>query len=120
MTMNTVCCSEGEVGKVYEGLLDFEILETEISNLPKIPTKLMMNVGNPDRAFTFSRIPNEGVGLARLEFIINKMIGIHPALTSLSDLDKKLRTEINKRIFQHIKDLVDFYVQGRLSKVLPQ
>ena len=55
----TVCCSEGEVGKVYEGLLDFEILETEISNLPKIPTKLMMNVGNPDRAFTFSRIPNE-------------------------------------------------------------
>ena len=111
----TVCCSEGEVGKVYEGLLDFEILETEISNLPKIPTKLMMNVGNPDRAFTFSRIPNEGVGLARLEFIINKMIGIHPkALTSLSDLDKKLRTEINKRISAY-KGPVDFYVQ-RLSE----
>ena len=75
----------------------------------------MMNVGNPDRAFTFSRIPNEGVGLARLEFIINKMIGIHPkALTSLSDLDKKLRTEINKRISAY-KGPVDFYVQ-RLSE----
>ncbi len=111
----TVCCSEGEVGRVYEGLLSFEILETEISDLPKIPTKLMMNVGNPDRAFTFSRIPNEGVGLARLEFIINKMIGIHPkALTSFSNLNKNLKTEINQRISAY-DGPIDFYVK-RLSE----
>jgi len=111
----TVCCSEGEVGRVYEGLLSFEILETEISDLPKIPTKLMMNVGNPDRAFTFSRIPNEGVGLARLEFIINKMIGIHPkALTSFSNLNKNLKKEINQRISAY-DGPIDFYVK-RLSE----
>ena len=107
----TVCCSEGEVGRVYEGLLKFEVVETEISNLPNIPTKLMMNVGNPDRAFTFSRIPNEGVGLARLEFIINKMIGIHPkALLSFSDLDQNLKKQIQNRISGY-ETPIDFYVK---------
>ena len=85
----TVSCAEGEVGKVYKGKLNYETEEYEISKLPKIPVKIMMNVGNPDKAFSFSRIPNEGVGLARLEFIINKMIGIHPkALIQYSKIDK--------------------------------
>lgn len=107
----TVCCSEGEVGRVYEGLLKFDVVETEISNLPNIPTKLMMNVGNPDRAFTFSRIPNEGVGLARLEFIINKMIGIHPkALLSFSNLDQNLKKQIQNRISGY-ETPIDFYVK---------
>ena len=111
----TVCCSEGEVGRVYEGLLKFEVVETEISNLPNIPTKLMMNVGNPDRAFTFSRIPNEGVGLARLEFIINKMIGIHPkALLSFSDLDQNLKKQIQNRISGY-ETPIDFYVKKILN-----
>ncbi|MFA0411859.1 PEP-utilizing enzyme, partial [Vibrio splendidus] len=71
----TVSCSEGETGYVYNGELDFEIKRSEVDELPMLPTKVMMNVGNPDRAFDFAQIPNEGVGLARLEFIINKMIG---------------------------------------------
>jgi pyruvate,water dikinase len=74
----TVSCAEGEEGFVYEGRLAFECLETELGKLPEIPVKLMVNVGNPDRAFTFALLPNHGVGLARLEFIINRMIGVHP------------------------------------------
>ena len=74
----TVSCSEGETGIVYQGKLDFDIKVQDDGDLPKIPIKLMMNVGNPDMAFTFAQIPNDGVGLARLEFVINNMIGIHP------------------------------------------
>ncbi|MBT3826579.1 MAG: phosphoenolpyruvate synthase [Nitrosomonadales bacterium] len=74
----TVSCSEGETGIVYQGKLDFEIKVQDDGELPKLPIKLMMNVGNPDMAFTFAQIPNDGVGLARLEFVINNMIGIHP------------------------------------------
>jgi pyruvate,water dikinase len=74
----TVSCAEGDTGHVYEGLLDFERKDVELDSLPKIPVKIMMNVGNPDRAFDFAAIPNHGVGLARLEFIINRMIGVHP------------------------------------------
>jgi len=74
----TVSCAQGDEGFVYEGLLEYEQLETKLDQLPEIPVKLMMNVGNPDRAFTFAAIPNRGVGLARLEFIINRMIGVHP------------------------------------------
>lgn len=74
----TVVCSEGDTGVVYEGLLEYEHVTHELDQMPDIPVKIMMNVGNPDRAFGFSQLPNAGVGLARLEFIINNMIGIHP------------------------------------------
>lgn len=106
----TASCSEGETGIVYQGQLDYEIHRSEIKTLPKLPTKVMMNVGNPDRAFSFAQLPNEGVGLARLEFIINKMIGIHPkALLNFSQQDQKLQDEIQQRI-RGYKDPVDFYI----------
>ncbi|CAK2030189.1 phosphoenolpyruvate synthetase [Vibrio crassostreae] len=106
----TVSCSEGETGYVYQGELDFEIKRSEVDELPMLPTKVMMNVGNPDRAFDFAQIPNEGVGLARLEFIINKMIGIHPkALLNFDAQTDELKAEINERI-RGYKDPIDFYV----------
>ncbi len=74
----TVSCCEGDTGFVYEGLLGFDIHTTDLKNMPEAPLKIMMNVGNPDRAFDFQNLPNFGIGLARLEFIINRMIGIHP------------------------------------------
>ncbi|WP_210457025.1 phosphoenolpyruvate synthase [Vibrio crassostreae] len=106
----TVSCSEGETGYVYQGELDFEIKRSEVDELPMLPTKVMMNVGNPDRAFDFAQIPNEGVGLARLEFIINKMIGIHPkALLNFDEQTDELKAEISERI-RGYKDPIDFYV----------
>ncbi|MFA0550135.1 phosphoenolpyruvate synthase [Vibrio lentus] len=106
----TVSCSEGETGYVYNGELDFEIKRSEVDELPMLPTKVMMNVGNPDRAFDFAQIPNEGVGLARLEFIINKMIGIHPkALLNFDEQTDEIKAEINERI-RGYKDPIDFYV----------
>ena len=77
----TVSCAEGDEGIIYEGILQFEENQIKINSLPEIPVKIMMNVGNPDRAFSFAAIPNHGVGLARLEFIINRMIGVHPKLS---------------------------------------
>ena len=74
----TVSCAEGDTGYIYAGELDFEKRETTLSAMPDIPFKIMQNVGNPDRAFTFAQLPHEGIGLARLEFIINRMIGVHP------------------------------------------
>ena len=74
----TVSCAEGETGIVYQGKLDFDVEIQEDGELPSPPVKVMMNVGNPDMAFTFAQIPNHGVGLARLEFVINNIIGIHP------------------------------------------
>ncbi|MFE4196978.1 phosphoenolpyruvate synthase [Paenarthrobacter sp. NPDC056912] len=74
----TVSCAEGEAGLVYEGLLEYTLQETRLDTMPAAPVKIMMNVGTPEQAFSFSRIPNHGVGLARLEFIINRQIGIHP------------------------------------------
>ncbi|MBV8341013.1 MAG: phosphoenolpyruvate synthase, partial [Gammaproteobacteria bacterium] len=91
----TVSCAEGDTGQVYEGLLEFERKQIELDSLPKIPVKIMMNVGNPDRAFDFAAIPNHGVGLARLEFIINRMIGVHPrALLEFERLDADLKEQI--------------------------
>ena len=111
----TVSCAEGEVGKVYKGKLNYETEEYEISKLPKIPVKIMMNVGNPDKAFSFSRIPNEGVGLARLEFIINKMIGIHPkALIQYSKIDKSTKRLIDKKMYGY-KDPINFFI-SKLSE----
>jgi pyruvate, water dikinase len=91
----TVSCAEGDTGYVYAGLLDFAVEETEQDSMPEIGVKIMMNVGTPDQAFAFSRLPNAGVGLARLEFIINNQIGIHPkALLEFARLDEPLRGQI--------------------------
>ncbi|GAM58994.1 phosphoenolpyruvate synthase [Vibrio ishigakensis] len=106
----TVSCSEGETGYVYQGELKFEIKRSAVDALPMLDTKVMMNVGNPDRAFGFAQIPNEGVGLARLEFIINKIIGIHPkALLNFDAQSDELKAEIRERI-KGYSDPVDFYV----------
>jgi len=95
----TVSCAEGDEGFVYEGKLEFEQTQIELDSLPDIPVKLMMNVGNPDRAFDFSRIPNAGIGLARLEFIINRMIGVHPnALFDYASLDSSTRIAIDEHM----------------------
>ena len=107
----TASCAEGDTGKVYQGKLNFEHTFSEVSNLPNIPVKIMMNVGNPSRAFDFASIPNNGVGLARLEFIINNTIGIHPkALLEFDSLPSELKSEIKKRTSCY-KSPVDFYVQ---------
>ncbi len=106
----TISCAEGETGYVYRGKLNFEVRRSSVDELPLLPTKVMMNVGNPDRAFAFAQLPNEGVGLARLEFIINKMIGIHPkALLNFDKQDAELQAEIQQRI-KGYKDPIDFYV----------
>jgi pyruvate,water dikinase len=94
----TVSCAEGDTGYVYRGKLDFEVITTDTGNLPDIPVKVMMNVGNPELAFEFAQIPNGGVGLARLEFVINNMIGIHPkAILELDQVPANLRNEILRR-----------------------
>ncbi len=94
-TMVTVSCAEGDEGFVYDGALDYEHQQIEVDNLPDVPVKIMMNVGNPDRAFDFANIPNHGVGLARLEFIVNRMIGVHPK--ALLEFDT-LRADIKSMI----------------------
>ena len=95
----TVSCAEGDEGFVYAGRLDFEEQEIELDRLPEIPVKIMMNVGNPDRAFDFAGLPNHGVGLARLEFIINRMIGVHPrALLEFEALEDDLQDTIRMQM----------------------
>ena len=95
----TISCAEGDSGFVYAGRLPFEHTQHSLESMPDIPVKLMMNVGNPDRAFGFASIPNAGVGLARVEFIINNMIGIHPkALMNLERMAPDVRATIDKRI----------------------
>jgi pyruvate,water dikinase len=108
--MITVVCSEGDTGNIYEGLLDFEVKKSPIDNMPELPFKIMMNVGNPDRAFNFASLPHHGVGLARLEFIINRMIGIHPkALLDFDRLDKDLQQTIQEQSAGYASP-VSFYV----------
>src|SRR5690554_645480 len=105
----TVSCAEGDTGFVYKGLLDFDISTSDLKNMPDLPFKIMMNVGNPDRAFSFQSLPNEGVGLARLEFIINRMIGIHPkALLNFDTLPLELQKTIQRRIAGY-PDPISFY-----------
>ncbi|MEM8982699.1 MAG: phosphoenolpyruvate synthase [Pseudomonadota bacterium] len=107
----TVSCAEGDQGFVYEGKLDYERQQIELDTLPDIPVKIMMNVGNPDRAFAFSRIPNSGVGLARLEFIINRMIGVHPrALLEYGEQSLDVREAIDEQMAGY-DDPVEFYVR---------
>ena len=106
----TVSCAEGDEGHVYDGNLDFEQTRIELDSLPEIPVKIMMNVGNPDRAFDFASIPNCGVGLARLEFIINRMIGVHPqALLEYDQLDEDTRAAVDDQMAGY-PDPVDFFV----------
>jgi len=107
----TVSCAEGDTGYVYPGLLEFEHQRHECTNMPDIPVKVMMNVGNPERAFSFSRLPHSGVGLARLEFIINKMIGIHPrALLEFDKMDKVLQQQISRKIAGY-PNPVEYFIQ---------
>jgi pyruvate,water dikinase len=106
----TVSCSEGDEGHIYEGLLDFDYNVRQLNEMPEIPVKIMMNVGNPDRAFSFAQLPNDGVGLARLEFIINNMVGIHPKALLNAD---KMAVDVKKVIYERTTaygDPVEFYV----------
>ncbi|MEL0028568.1 MAG: phosphoenolpyruvate synthase, partial [Perlucidibaca sp.] len=107
----TASCAEGDTGFIYEGLLDFEVQKNTIDSMPKLPFKIMMNVGNPDRAFDFATLPNEGVGLARLEFIINRMIGVHPkALLNYDSLPRDIKQAVDQRCAGYASP-VDFYVE---------
>lgn len=107
----TVSCAEGSEGKVYKGELDYSVEKIELGAMPDVPIKIMMNVGNPDRAMSFSMIPNDGVGLARVEFIINKMVGIHPkALIDPSVVDGKTRKIIQNKISGY-PDTKSFFIE---------
>ncbi|ALP59790.1 phosphoenolpyruvate synthase [Pseudomonas aeruginosa] len=107
----TVSCAEGDTGFIFEGELGFDVRKNSIDAMPDLPFKIMMNVGNPDRAFDFAQLPNEGVGLARLEFIINRMIGVHPkALLNFAGLPADIKESVEKRIAGY-PDPVGFYVE---------
>ncbi len=106
----TVSCAEGDTGYLYDGKLAFDYKTIELTAMPEIPVKIMMNVGNPDRAFAFSATPNAGIGLARLEFIINNMIGIHPkALLEFDQLPQDLKNQIAPRIAAYASPR-EFYI----------
>ncbi|WP_040295790.1 phosphoenolpyruvate synthase [Beggiatoa alba] len=107
----TVSCAEGDTGLIYEGILAFEVKRSDTATMPPLPFKIMMNVGNPDRAFDFAQIPNAGVGLARLEFIINNMIGIHPkVLLNFEEQPEEVKNKVKERIGGYASP-VDFYVE---------
>ncbi|WP_445374886.1 phosphoenolpyruvate synthase [Photorhabdus tasmaniensis] len=111
----TVSCAEGDTGFVYQNQLDFVVQSSQVDQLPELDVKIMLNVGNPDRAFDFACLPNEGVGLARLEFIINRMIGVHPrALLEFDQQTPELQQEI-KSLMLGYDNPVEFYV-GRLTE----
>ena len=111
----TVSCAEGDEGLVYDGILDYEQQRIELANLPPLPVKIMMNVGNPDCAFDFSSLPNHGIGLARLEFIVNRMIGIHPkAILDFARLPPDLK-EVVREHSAGYSDPVEFFV-SRLTE----
>ncbi|UNU73259.1 phosphoenolpyruvate synthase [Moraxella nasovis] len=113
----TVSCAEGDTGFIYDGVLDFEIQKNSISNMPSLDFKVMMNVGNPDRAFDFAQIPNQGVGLARLEFIINRMIGVHPkALLNIDSLPQETQTQVFERIAGY-NSPVEFYINKLIEGI---
>ncbi len=107
----TVSCAEGDTGRVYQGLLDFEVEQIDLANMPELPFKITMNIGNPERAFDFQALPNAGVGLARLEFIINTTIGVHPkALLSFDRLEPDLKQQVRDAMTGYAGP-VDFYVK---------
>jgi pyruvate,water dikinase len=106
----TVSCAEGDTGTIYAGKQEFEVITTDLGNMPAAPLKIMMNVGNPERAFDFAQLPHQGIGLARLEFIIARQIGIHPrALLEYSKQPADIRAKIDE-ISAGYKDPVSFYV----------
>lgn len=113
----TVSCAEGDTGFVFDGELSFDVRTSSVEAMPDIPFDIMMNVGNPDRAFDFAQLPNQGVGLARLEFIINRMIGVHPkALLNFDSLPSELKDSVEKRIAGYASP-VDFYVDKLVEGV---
>ncbi|WP_341205723.1 phosphoenolpyruvate synthase [uncultured Psychrosphaera sp.] len=106
----TVSCAEGDTGFIYSEILPFDVVTSKVDEMPDLPIKVMMNVGNPDRAFDFARLPHAGVGLARLEFIINRMIGVHPkALINYEKQDADLKEEIDELIAGY-ESPVEFYI----------
>ncbi len=113
----TVSCAEGDSGYIYKGLLDYEVTKTEIDIMPELDLKIMMNVGNPDRAFDFCQLPNKGVGLARMEFIVNNKIGIHPrALLEYQAQAKEIQEKISRRI-QAYPSPKEFYIHKIIEGV---
>jgi pyruvate,water dikinase len=107
----TVSCAEGDTGFIYQGKLEFERREISLAKMPQAPLKIMMNVGTPERAFDFAGLPHKGVGLARLEFIINRMIGVHPkALIHYGQQPADVKREIDSRMAGY-PDPVSFYVE---------
>ncbi len=113
----TVSCTEGDTGHVYRGRLDFEVSSRDISAMPDVPVKVMMNVGNPELAFEFAQLPNAGVGLARVEFIINNVIGIHPkAILDVERLPASKRDEIKRRARGYASPK-DFFVEKLVEGV---
>ena len=106
----TVSCSEGDTGKVYEGQIAYNVNEIQLDGLPELPFKITMNVGNPERAFDFQRLPNHGVGLMRLEFMISNTIGVHPkALLNYEMMEESVKKQIDERMAGY-KSPVDFYI----------
>jgi len=113
----TVSCAEGDTGHVYRGAQEYEVTTRDLGELPKIPVKIMMNVGNPELAFDFAQLPNEGVGLARVEFIINNVIGVHPkAILEIDRLPASKREEIERRA-RGYADPVNFFTDKLVEGV---
>jgi len=113
----TVSCAEGDEGNVYQGKLEFEVTKTKAGNMPKLPVKIMMNIGNPTRAFQFANIPNDGVGLARLEFVINNTIGVHPkALLDYQSQSPELKSQI-ETVCAGYTDPATFYVDKLIEGI---
>ncbi len=113
----TISCAEGDEGYVYDGIIDFDINKTNITRMPDLKTNIMLNIGNPSYAFNLQATPNEGVGLARLEFIINNMIGIHPkAIIEIKKQDKSLRNYIKSKAHGY-KSPKDFYIQKLIEGI---
>ena len=113
----TVSCAEGDAGFVYRGILETEVIDLSLASMPKAPVKITMNVGNPELAFEFQRLPNEGVGLARLEFIIARTIGVHPkAVLAYPDLSADLKVAVEEHSAGY-PDPVTFYVEKLVEGV---
>merc|ERR1719414_1962879 len=114
----TVSCAEGDTGTIYKGLLKFEKTETDIGEVPEVGMKIMMNVGNPETAFTFGQLPIEGIGLARLEFVINNAIGVHPkALLNYDTLDADTKALVDAKMKGYASPKE--FMSRRSSRVLP-
>ena len=111
----TVSCAEGDTGFVYDGILGFDVMTSRVDQMPALKMKIMMNVGNPERAFSFAKLPHAGIGLARLEFIINRMIGVHPkALLNFDAQSDELKVTISQMMAGYSSP-VEFYV-GKLTE----